>query len=79
MSGSTPDSPREINSLPVWVPEKGFCPVGSIGPRYSMLIVKGDKKGQRSEQLHLEAVSKELQLTRQQIKTIKVMRILLYY
>ena len=45
---------------PVGVPGRGFCPLGRIGLQYPLLIVKGDKKGQRSEKLYLEAVWKEL-------------------
>ena len=37
------------------VPGRGFFPLVIIGPQYNLLIVKGDKKGQRSK-----AVWKEL-------------------
>ena len=47
-------------SLPGVGPGRGFSPLGRIGPQYPLLIVKGDKKGQRSEKLYLEAVWKEL-------------------
>ena len=40
----------------------GFCLIliGRIGPQYPLLIVRCDKKRQRSEKLYLEAVWKEL-------------------
>ena len=31
--------------------ERGFCPLRRIGPKYSLLIVKGNKKGQTSTNL----------------------------
>ena len=31
--------------------ERGICPLGKIEPQYPLLIVKGDKNGQRTEKL----------------------------
>ena len=45
---------------PVGVRERDFCPIENIDRQYPVLIVKGDKKGQRSEKLYLEAVMKDL-------------------
>ena len=35
---------------PLGIPGKlGFCPIRRIGPQYPLLIVKGDKKGQKKK------------------------------
>ena len=44
-----------------WGSGRGLCPLVKIGPQYSLLIVKGNKKGQRTKKLYLEAVSKARQ------------------
>ena len=46
--------------LPHGGPGRGIYPFIGIGPKYTLLIVKGDKMGQRTEKLYLEAVWKEL-------------------
>ena len=35
------------------------CPSGRMGPQYSLLIIKGDKKGLGSEKLYFEQSSVE--------------------
>ena len=52
--------PWKLFEHPVGVPMRGFCALGRKGPQYPLQIVKGDKKGQRSEKLYLQAVWKEL-------------------
>ena len=34
---------------------RGFCFLGRIGPQYPLLIIKGNKRRQRSEKLYPEA------------------------
>ena len=43
-----------------WGLGRGFCPIGSINPQCPLLIVKADKKGQRTEKICIAAVYKEL-------------------
>ena len=42
----------------LFFPRSAICPSGRIGPQYLRLIIKSDKRGQRSEKLNLEAVWK---------------------
>ena len=38
--------------------ERGLCPLapGRIGPRYLLMIVKGDEKREKSKKLYIEVV-----------------------
>ena len=53
------DRSHSMNMNPLG-PLEGLCLSGRIDPQYPLLIVKGNIKGQRRENVYLETVWKEL-------------------